>query len=224
MMSPLSIAQFCDPQMVQFDVVVFDEASQIRLEDALGALLRGNQAIVIGDTRQLPPTRFFDGIVEDDKEKDEDDFTNPIVGVVSILDLCRQSVPMKELKWHYRSRHESLIAVSNQAFYDNNLYVFPSAIDKAEHLGLKFVHIPDAVYDRGKSSTNRKEAEAVVKATFEHYRNYRNKSLGIGTFGIKQQQAILDEFEVQFQQHPEMVEFFASNREEYFFVKNYSGW
>ncbi|MCY3551621.1 MAG: DUF3320 domain-containing protein [Candidatus Poribacteria bacterium] len=220
MMSPLSIAQFCDPQMVQFDVVVFDEASQIRLEDALGALLRGKQAIVIGDTRQLPPTRFFDGIVEDDEEKDEDDFTNPIVGVVSILDLCRQSVPMKELKWHYRSRHESLIAVSNQEFYDNNLYVFPSAIDKAEHLGLKFEHIPDAVYDRGKSSTNRQEAQAVVKAAFAHYRNYPNKSLGIGTFGIKQQQAILDEFEVQFQQQPEMVEFFASNREEYFFVKN----
>lgn len=220
MMSPLSIAQFCDPQMVQFDVVVFDEASQIRLEDALGALLRGKQGIVIGDTRQLPPTRFFDGIVEDDEEKDEDDFTNPIVGVVSILDLCRQSVLMKELKWHYRSRHESLIAVSNQEFYDNNLYVFPSAIDKAEHLGLKFVHIPDAVYDRGKSSTNREEAQAVVKSAFAHYRNYPNKSLGIGTFGIKQQQAILDEFEVQFQQQPEMVDFFASNREEYFFVKN----
>ena len=220
MMGPLSIAQFCDPRMVQFDVVVFDEASQIRLEDALGALLRGKQAIVIGDTRQLPPTRFFDGIVEDDEEKDEDDFTNPIVGVVSILDLCRQSVPMKELKWHYRSRHESLIAVSNQEFYDNNLYVFPSAIDKAEHLGLKFEHILDAVYDRGKSSTNRKEAQAVVKAAFAHYRNYPNKSLGIGTFGIKQQQAILDEFEVQLQHQPEMVEFFASNRDEYFFVKN----
>ncbi len=224
MMGPLSIAQFCDPQMVQFDVVVFDEASQIRLEDALGSLLRGNQVIVIGDTRQLPPTRFFDGIVEDDEDKDEDkdedEFTNPIVGVVSILDLCRQSVPMKELKWHYRSRHESLIVVSNQEFYDNNLYVFPSAIDKAEHLGLKFVHIPDSVYDRGKSSTNQEEAQAVVKAAFAHYRNYPNKSLGIGTFGIKQQQAILDEFEVQFQQQPEMVEFFASNREEYFFVKN----
>ena len=220
MMGPISIAQFCDPQMVQFDVVVFDEASQIRLEDALGALLRGKQAIVIGDTRQLPPTRFFDGIVEDDEEKDEDDFMNPIVGVVSILDLCRQSVPMKKLKWHYRSRHESLIAVSNQEFYDNNLYVFPSAIDKVEHLGLKFEHIPDAVYDRGKSSTNREEAQAVVKAAFAHYRNYPNKSLGIGTFGIKQQQAILDEFEVQFQQQPEIVEFFASNREEYFFVKN----
>ena len=220
MMSPLSVAQFCDPQMVQFDVIVFDEASQIRLEDALGALLRGEQAIIIGDTRQLPPTRFFDGVVEDDEEKDEDDIVNPIVGVVSILDLCRQSVPMKELKWHYRSRHESLIAVSNQEFYDNNMLVFPSVIDKAEHLGLKFVHIPDAVYDRGKSSANRKEAETVVKRAFEHYRNYPDKSLGIGTFSIKQQQAILDEFEIQLHQQPEMEALFASSRDEYFFVKN----
>ena len=222
MMSPLSVAQFCEPQMIEFDVIVFDEASQIRPEDALGALLRGKQAIVIGDTRQLPPTRFFDKIVDDPEEEDEDDFTVSIIDMESILNQCRQSFPVKELKWHYRSRHESLIAVSNQEFYDNNMLVFPSAIDKAEHLGLKFEHIPNAVYDRGKSATNRKEAQAVVKMAFEHYRNFPNKSLGIGTFGVKQQQAILDEFEVQLQQQPEpeMVEFFASTRDEYFFVKN----
>ena len=220
MMSPLSVAQFCEPQMIEFDVIVFDEASQIRPEDALGALLRGKQAVVIGDTRQLPPTRFFDKIVDDPEEENEDDFTVSIIDMESILNQCRQSFPIKELKWHYRSRHESLIAVSNQEFYDNNMLVFPSAIDKAEHLGLKFEHIPNAVYDRGKSATNRKEAQAVVKMAFEHYRNFPNKSLGIGTFGVKQQQAILDEFEVQLQQQPEMVEFFASTRDEYFFVKN----
>ncbi len=217
MMSPLSVAQFCDPQMIEFDVIVFDEASQIRPEYALGALLRGKQAIVIGDTRQLPPTRFFDKIVDDAEEEDEDDFTVSIIDMESILNQCRQSFPVKELKWHYRSRHESLIAVSNQEFYDNSMLIFPSAIDKSEHLGLKLVHIRDAVYDRG---TNRKEAQAVVKEAFAHYRNYPNKSLGIGTFGVKQQQAILDEFEVQLQQQPEMEEFFASNRDEYFFVKN----
>ena len=225
MMSPLSVAQFCDPQMIEFDVIVFDEASQIRPEDALGALLRGKQAVVLGDTRQLPPTRFFDKIVDDPEEENEDDFTVSIIDMESILNQCRQSFPIKELKWHYRSRHESLIAVSNQEFYDNNMLVFPSAIDKAEHLGLKFEHIPNAVYDRGKSATNRKEAQAVVKMAFEHYRNFPNKSLGIGTFGVKQQQAILDEFEVQLQQQPEkqqpeMAEFFASTRDEYFFVKN----
>ena len=220
MMSPLSVAQFCDPEMIQFDVIVFDEASQIRPEDALGALLRAKQAVVIGDTRQLPPTRFFDGIVESTGDEDTDDFLTSIVDVESILHQCRQSFPVKQLKWHYRSRHESLIAISNQAFYENNLLIFPSPIDKAEYLGLKFVHIPDAVYDRGRSSTNRKEAEMVVKAAFEHYRKYPDKSLGIGTFNMKQQQAILDEIERQLYHQPEMNEFFASTRDEHFFVKN----
>lgn len=220
MMSPLSIAQFCEPQMVRFDVVVFDEASQIKPEDALGALLRAEQAVVLGDTQQLPPTRFFDKVVEDIEEDEDDNVNTSIVDVESILHQCRVSFSVKQLKWHYRSRHESLIVFSNQKFYDNRMLIFPSAIDKAEHLGLKFKHIPDAVYDQGKSATNRKEAQAVVKMAFEHYRNYPNKSLGIGAFSVKQQQAILDEFEVQLQQQPEMEEFFASSRKERFFVKN----
>ena len=220
MMSPLSVAQFCDPEMIEFDVIVFDEASQIRPEDALGALMRAKQAVVIGDTRQLPPTRFFDSIVDTADETDADDFTTSIVDVESILHQCRQRFPVKQLKWHYRSRHESLIAISNQEFYQNNLLIFPSPVDKAEHLGLKFVHIPDAVYDRGQSSTNKKEAEMVVKEAFAHYREYPDKSLGIGTFNMKQQQTILDEVENQLYLNPEMNEFFASTRDEQFFVKN----
>ena len=220
MMSPLSVAQFCDPEMIQFDVVVFDEASQIRPEDALGALLRGRQAVVIGDTRQLPPTSFFEHLVDTTDDEAEDDFTTSIADVESILHQCRQSFPTKQLKWHYRSRHESLIAVSNQEFYENNLLIFPSPFEQVVHLGLKFVHLPNAVYDRGRSSTNRKEAQAVVHAVFEHYRHYPDKSLGIGTFNMKQQQAILDEVEVQLHQHPEMEPFFLSTRDEHFFVKN----
>ena len=220
MMSPLSVAQFCDPEMIQFDVVVFDEASQIRPADALGALLRGKQAVVIGDTRQLPPTSFFEHLVDTTDDETEDDFTTSIADVESILHQCRQSFPTKQLKWHYRSRHESLIAVSNQQFYENNLLIFPSPFEQVAHLGLKFVHLPDAVYDRGRSSTNRKEAQAVVHAVFEHYRHYPDKSLGIGTFNMKQQQAILDEVEVQLHQHPEMEPFFLRTRDEHFFVKN----
>ena len=220
MMSPLSVAQFCDPEMIKFDVIVFDEASQIRPEDALGALMRAKQAVVIGDTRQLPPTRFFDSIVDPTDEAEADDFTTSIVDVESILHQCRQRFSVKQLKWHYRSRHESLIAISNQEFYQNNLLIFPSPVDKAEHLGLKFVHIPDAVYDRGQTSTNKREAEVVVKAAFAHYREYRDKSLGIGTFNMKQQQAILDEVENQLYLNPDMNEFFANTRDEQFFVKN----
>ena len=220
MMSPLSVAQFCDPANIKFDVIVFDEASQIRPEDALGAMIRAKQAVVLGDTRQLPPTRFFDSIVEDAGQNGDQDYTTKITDVESILHQCRQSFPVKQLKWHYRSRHESLIAISNQEFYENELLIFPSPFDNTDHLGLKFVHIPNSVYSRGGSSANRIEAEAVVHAAFEHYQKFPNKSLGIGTFNMSQQQTILDEVERQLHSKPEMNEFFSTTRDEHFFVKN----
>ena len=116
MMSPLSIAQFLEPaNSPQFDVIVFDEASQVRPEDALGALLRGKQVCVMGDTKQLPPTSFFDHLVEmDDEEEDEEFWEASITETESILHQCKRTFPTKLLRWHYRSKHESLIAVSNQ--------------------------------------------------------------------------------------------------------------
>ena len=219
MMSPLSIAQFLDPLTVRFDVIIFDEASQVKPEDALGALLRGNQLVVMGDTRQLPPTSFFDHMV-DPIEDEEQESVCSVVGMESILHQCKLSFHTKTLRWHYRSRHESLIAVSNQEFYDNRLLIYPSPIDRAEHLGLQFTHLPDAVYDRGRSSVNRKEAKAVAEASLEHYRRSPDKSLGVGTFGIRQQQAVLEEIELQIHLHPEMEDFFKSSRKEHFFVKN----
>ena len=219
MMSPLSIAQFLDPNTARFDVIVFDEASQVKPEDALGALLRGNQASVIGDTRQLPPTSFFDHIIEADENEDPENIA-PVSDIESILHLCKISFPSKILRWHYRSRHESLIAVSNQEFYDNRLVIYPSPINNIEHLGLKLIHSPNTVYDRGKSSVNRIEAKIVAKAALEHYQKSPDKSLGIGTFNIKQQQAILEEVELQIREQPEMEEFFKMNKNEHFFVKN----
>ncbi len=220
MMSPLSIAQFLDPQAARFDVIIFDEASQVRPEDALGALLRGNQVIVMGDTRQLPPTSFFDHIVEGEEEEDEGDTAAPLSEVESILHQCRRSFPVQTLRWHYRSRHESLIAVSNQEFYDNQLLIYPSAIDRAEHIGLQLVHLPDTVYDRGRSAVNRIEAQRVAEEAVKHYRTYSDKSLGIGTFSTRQQQAILDEIELQIRKNPDIEGFFSSSRQEHFFVKN----
>jgi very-short-patch-repair endonuclease/DNA polymerase III delta prime subunit len=219
MMSPLSIAQFLDPLGIKFDVVVFDEASQVRPQDALGSLLRANQCVIIGDTRQLPPTSFFDKMIDSMEENDED-MTTPLSDIESILHLCKRNFPAKNLRWHYRSRHESLIAVSNQEFYDNRLVIYPSPIADLDHLGLKFVHLPDTVYDRGKSSVNRKEAQAVAQAALEHFTKYPEKSLGIGTFNLKQQQAILEEVEMLLMKHPEMTEFFESKRPDHFFVKN----
>lgn len=219
MMSPLSIAQFLDPKSIRFDIIIFDEASQVRPQDALGALIRGRQASVLGDTRQLPPTSFFDHMVELDDE-DEEEITATVSDVESILHLCKRSFPAKLLKWHYRSKHESLIAVSNQEFYGNDLLIYPSAYHEFDHLGLKFSLIPDSVYDRGRSSVNRKEAQAVARAAIDHYRKTPEKSLGVGAFNIKQQQAILEEVELQLRLNPEMEEFFSSSRNEHFFVKN----
>lgn len=213
MMSPLSVAQFiARTKKPPFDVIVFDEASQVKPEDALGALLRGTQMCVMGDTKQLPPTAFFDHIIEADEEEFEEEESLGVSAteLESILHQCRISFPIKMLRWHYRSKHESLIAVSNQEFYDNNLLIYPSALNYSDKLGLKFEHLPDAVYDRGRSSVNRVEAKAVVAAAIDHYRKSPNKSLGIGTFNMKQQQAILDEVELQLRHNPEMEAHFSS--------------
>ncbi|WP_461462423.1 DUF3320 domain-containing protein [Methanobrevibacter sp.] len=219
MMSPLSIAQYLDPTnpKLQFDVVIFDEASQVKPEDALGAFMRGKTAVVMGDTQQLPPTSFFDQIVEGESHEE----VAGALDMESILHLCKMSFPVKMLKWHYRSRHESLIAVSNREFYDNNLLVYPSPSHDNPELGLKFKYCPDTVYERGEGSYNKGEAREVVEAIFEHFEKYGDsKSLGVGTFSVAQRNAILEELERERRLHPELEPLFAENREDRFFVKN----
>jgi very-short-patch-repair endonuclease len=174
--------------------VIFDEASQVRPEDALGALLRGSQLVVVGDTKQLPPTTFFDHMM-DGSEEDETEGTASVADMESILGQCQRTFPCKSLHWHYRSKHESLIAVSNREFYGNRLLVYPSPQARDEWLGLRFVHLPQGVYDRGHSRVNLIEAREVARQTIEHYRRFPRKSLGIGTFNVQQQEAIRDEIE-----------------------------
>ena len=219
LMSPLSIAQFLDPHGARFDLIVFDEASQVRPEDALGALLRGSQLVVMGDTQQLPPTSFFDHLSAGDESQDDDEGA-AMSDIESVLHQCARSYPTKMLNWHYRSRHESLIAISNLHFYENKLRIYPSPIDRADELGLHFVHVPRAVYDRGRGGTNRIEARAVATAALEHYRRFPDKSLGIGTFNIQQQQAIQEEVESLLHARPEMEEILKRNPREPLFVKN----
>lgn len=158
LMSPISVAQYLSPKW-QSDLVIFDEASQIPVPDSIGALGRGRAAIVVGDSKQLPPTAFFAKAIEDD---DEDDLESP-QDLQSILEECAAAgVPSLHLDWHYRSQHESLIAFSNHHYYDNRLHTFPSALESADGLGVRHVHLPHAVYDKGRSATNRGEAEAIV--------------------------------------------------------------
>ncbi|MBZ9570895.1 DUF3320 domain-containing protein [Methanobrevibacter sp. TMH8] len=219
MMSPLSIAQYLDPTnpKLQFDVVIFDEASQVKPEDALGAFMRAKSAVVMGDTQQLPPTSFFDQMTDiGDMEE-----VATALDMESILHLCKLSFPVKMLKWHYRSRHESLIAVSNKEFYDDELLVYPSPSHNTEELGLKFKHDNSTIYERGKSSANPLEARNVVKEIFKHFNKYGDtKSLGVGTFSVAQMNAILEELEIERKMHPELEHLFSDKMKERFFVKN----
>ena len=219
MMSPLSIAQYLDPtnEELQFDVVIFDEASQVKPEDALGAFMRGKTAVVMGDTQQLPPTSFFDQM--SDADSDEEEATS--LDMESILHLCKLSFPVKMLKWHYRSRHESLITVSNREFYDDDLLVYPSPSHSDPELGLKFHYNPNTAYERGSSSANPLEAQDVVEEIFNHFEKYGDtKSLGVGTFSVAQKNAILEALEVKRKQYPQYEPLFSDNKEERFFVKN----
>ena len=222
MMSPLSVAQYLDPRSVMFDIIIFDEASQVRPEDALGALMRGKQLVVMGDSRQLPPTTFFDSIGSSDAEEDEDEESHfaAITDMESLLHVCKQVFPSRRLSWHYRSRHESLIAVSNAEFYDGGLMVFPSPKHETTDFGLFFRHLPDTIYDRGNSGTNRGEAREVAEAVIEYYTRFPDKTLGVATFSTKQQEAIRREVNLLLRANSAVEASMHPASGEDFFVKN----
>ena len=215
MMSPMSIASFLPPGKLEFDVVVFDEASQVKAVDAFGAILRGKQAIVVGDTRQMPPTDFFSRDVELD---DEDAATADIESILTMFKAA--GTQERYLRWHYRSRHESLIAVSNVEFYDNKLVVFPSAGQHPHATGVSFDYLPDALYDRGRTRTNKGEAKAVAQAVMQHALETPHLSLGVAAFSVAQRDLIQVEIELLRRQMPEAEAFFTSQGSEPFFVKN----
>jgi very-short-patch-repair endonuclease len=224
MMSPLSVAQFLKPGGSTFDALVMDEASQIEPVDALGAIARVKQIVVVGDERQLPPTAFFKKLTGDEDRDEEGD--DPSIAIQakdaeSILDLClAKGVPHRMLSWHYRSKHQSLIAVSNKEFYENRLYIVPSPYDAIAGMGLKFRLLKDTAYDRGGSRTNPLEARAIAEAVIAHARSNPSESLGVGTFSVSQRQAILKELELLRRANPDLESFFAATAGEPFFVKN----
>jgi very-short-patch-repair endonuclease len=223
MMSPLSIANYLPPESLKFDLVVFDEASQVKPVDAWGAILRGKQAVVVGDSKQLPPSNFFDTLSADEDIDEE----NRTADLESILDLfSARGAHQRMLKWHYRSRHESLIAVSNKEFYDSRLVVFPSPQSGCESLGLIYHQLPDTSYDRGRTRTNPLEALRVAEAVMQHARAQvklpvdQRQTLGVAAFSIAQTEAVLDHLEKLRRQDPSCEEFFHYHQFEPFFVKN----
>ena len=184
LMSPMSVAQYLDLSQEKFDLVVFDEASQMPTCEAVGAIARGKALVVVGDPKQMPPTSFFTSSNVDEDEADIDDLE-------SILEDCRTlEIPSLQLNWHYRSRHESLIAFSNNEYYDGKLITFPSVDDKQTKV--KFVPV-EGVYDKGGRRSNRSEAEAIVKEVERRLTSDSNtQSIGIIAFSVVQQNLIED--------------------------------
>ncbi len=231
MMSPLSVANFLPIEdfAQYFDMVVFDEASQICPEDAIGAIARGKQLIVVGDEHQLPPTRFFNASMGDGTVGEGTDD----ISYDSILDqCCTIGMPEVMLNWHYRSRKEGLIAYSNRQFYDNRLDTFPdllrtgtanaSTVDQLP--AIEFHHIINGIYDTGKTRKNRIEARVVAKAIVHHYQNNvennTNFTLGIVTFSQAQQEAVEEELEALYKEDPACETLVKSFADEPLFIKN----
>lgn len=217
MMSPLSVPKYLPPGGLSFDLVVFDEASQVRPVEAFGSILRGEQTVVVGDSKQLPPTDFFSSM----GAGENGDYAMRAGDQESVLDLFRsKGAPERMLRFHYRSQHESLIAVSNREFYNDRLYVFPSPDAERGAKGLVFRHLPDTVYERGGSRTNPGEARHVAEAVMQHARELPDLSLGVATFSTAQMDAIQEHLETLRREDPSCESFFSGHPTEPFFVKN----
>jgi len=182
MMGPHSVAQYLAPGLLEFDLVIMDEASQIKPQDALGTIARGKQLVVVGDPKQLPPTSFFDKAVDNDEED-----STAIEQSESILDVSFPMFNARRLRWHYRSRHESLIAFSNQAFYDSNLVVFPSPSSKSDEFGIKFTHVKSG---RFVNQHNIEEAKVIAQAVRNHLLHHSHESLGVVAMSSKQREQV----------------------------------
>lgn len=185
LMSPMSVAQYLDLSQEKFDLVIFDEASQMPTSEAIGTIARGKAVIVVGDPKQMPPTSFFCSTSVNDEEAEIDDME-------SILEDCRTlEIPSLQLNWHYRSKHESLIAFSNNEYYEGSLITFPSFDDQSTKVKYFFVN---GIYDKGGRRSNKKEAETIVKEIAKRLESpdHAKNSIGVIAFSVVQQNLIED--------------------------------
>jgi hypothetical protein len=219
LMSPLSVAQFLPADGKRFDLVVFDEASQICTYDAVGAIARGEQVVVVGDSKQLPPTSFFKRGTSDDEAQDENDFDE----LESVLDEAKASgLPEQMLTWHYRSRHEALIGFSNEHYYGSRLNVFPAAQSRVDDLGVHWHHVANGRYERGRTRTNPIEAKRVVDYLIARLEVTEpgQRTFGIVTFSQAQQELIADLLDKARGERPKVEAHFSDKLVEPVFVKN----
>lgn len=212
LMSPISVAQYLDIEIPKFDVVIFDEASQLPTSEAISAMARARQVIIVGDPKQMPPTAFFSAQKPDEDNLDLEDLESILDDALSI------NVPSKYLLRHYRSQHESLITFSNRSFYDNALFTFPSADDQVSKVQL----IPvGGYYDKGATRQNLAEANAVVNEVLRRLQSptLRKKTIGIVTFSQPQQSLIADLLDEAYARRPDL-EVIMQQMSEPVFIKN----
>jgi hypothetical protein len=219
MMSPLAVSQYL-PADLHFDVVIVDEASQVSPADAIGCIYRGSALILAGDQRQLPPASFFGGAAGNggDEWPDEPgDAADP----ESVLDLAKRSGAYRSLalRWHYRSRHEALIAFSNAAFYEGRLVTFPSRNSDGPNVGVELLW-DEGTYRRGTSRDNPDEATRVAERVIHHYDTRPGLSLGVVAFSEAQAGAIEAAVSRARQRRPDLDRLFTDDRLRGFFVKN----
>ena len=212
LMSPLSVSQYLGTNWPQFDLVIFDEASQMPTCEAVAAISRGKSAVIVGDEHQLPPTNFFmaDNFSEQHSESED---------LESILEDCLAlSMPQKYLLWHYRSKHESLITFSNRHFYKNSLMTFPSNDDMATKVLFEYVK---GIYERGAGRNNKEEAKAVVKEIQKRLSDPQtaSQSIGVVTFNVNQQSLIEDMLNDMLRKNSDL-EVVAAQMHEPIFIKN----
>ncbi len=221
LMSPLSAAHFLPPGRMSFDLMVIDEASQVPPEEALGVVARARQVVVVGDDKQLPPTNFFRMITADSDDQDgaeDEPNVSRTRDFESILTLARaRGMTERMLKWHYRSRHPSLIALSNSICYGGSLLLPPSPFSSEDGLGLSMIRTPRGYYDRGGTGRNPVEATVVAEAVENHLRDHPKRSLGVACFSVAQREAIEDALYER--GLTSAIDCFAPNGEQ-FFVKN----
>ena len=222
LMSPISVAQYLDAGHAMFDVVIFDEASQIPVWDAVGAIARGKQVIVVGDPKQLPPTNFFEKRDESDDEGEVTAEDAPVKDLESILDECMGAgMARLSLDWHYRSKHESLIAFSNARYYASRLITFPSPV--TTDVAVRFIPV-SGIYDRGASRTNRAEADSIVDRICSYFGQEdpkkRESTMGVVTFNISQMRLIDTLLQERLLARPELEERIAAHGDERLFIKN----
>ena len=220
MMGPLSVAQYLAPGQLRFDLVVMDEASQLKPEDAIGALARGGQVVIVGDPKQLPPTSFFQRVSVDADDEGGDESRTAVEEGESILDVASTLFqPVRRLRWHYRSRHHSLIAFSNNEFYQRDLIIFPSAYHDDPSLGVKHHFVPDGVFE---NSRNPREAAVVVEAVLDHMRKHPDESLGVVTLNFEQRELVEELLDRRLRDDPAAIAYQEkmTGGQESLFVKN----